>query len=106
LFSKKVKINCRLVFYLYRDGIHESKIWLSFLSIILRFLRLGVSTFFAFLQNAIYKQTWIFFIDLLFCMDFCTVYSWYGFLLGFLLGFPTFNAFLIIVSVGERCNYI
>jgi hypothetical protein len=41
-----------------REEIHEGTIWLRFLGIILRFLRLEVSTLvFAFLQNAIHEQT-------------------------------------------------
>jgi hypothetical protein len=41
-----------------------------FLGIILRFLKLDVSTFvFAFLQDAIHEQTWVFFADRLFCRD-------------------------------------
>ncbi len=42
----------------YRDEIQESTFLLRFPHIILRFLRLEVSTFvFAFLQNAIHEQT-------------------------------------------------
>jgi hypothetical protein len=42
----------------YGDGIHESTISLRFLGIILRFLRLDVSTFVvAFLENAFHEQT-------------------------------------------------
>jgi hypothetical protein len=54
-----------------RGQIYESTISLRFLGIILRFLRLEVSTFgIGFLQNAIHEQTWVFFIDWMFCMDF------------------------------------
>jgi hypothetical protein len=48
-----------------RDGIHESKVSFRFLGIILRFLRLEVSTFvFALLYTKWYS--WVFFIDWLF----------------------------------------
>ncbi len=53
------------------EGIHESTTSLRFLGLILRVLRLEASTFaFAFLQSAIHKQTWVFLIVWLFCMDF------------------------------------
>jgi hypothetical protein len=80
------------------DGIHKSTISLRFLGIILRFLRLEVSTFgFAFLE-----QSWVFFIDWWFCMDFWNYRGWYG----FLSGFPPFDAFIIVVFMGNRCVYV
>jgi hypothetical protein len=55
----------------YRDGIHESTILLRFLVIILILLRLEVSNFvFAFYSKFYSWQTWVFFIDWLFSMDF------------------------------------
>jgi hypothetical protein len=54
-----------------RDGIRKRTLSLGFLGIILRVLRLEVSTLvFCFLQTSIHELTWVFFIDWLFCMDF------------------------------------
>ncbi len=86
--------------FIYRDGIHKSTISLRFLGIFLRFLRLEASIFiFAFYTNGIQEQTWVFFFDRFFCIDFRLLKQW-G-LYGFLLGFPPFDAFLILVFTGK-----
>ncbi len=82
---------------------YERTISLRFLGIILRFPRLGVSTFIFDLQNAIFMNK-LKVLSLIDCfVQILKPYTqrWKG----FLLGFPPFP-FIIIVSKGKRCTYI